>query len=234
MIRLLKVIGCAAVLLGLPILVFASVDPEETLVGETEAEFNELWNEALKLASVSSSSKDLVWVSQIHEKVAEPFLTYWALDDSLSLLLGIHSEELSEPWRSQLIDALGVTLTRYVFEVLLDYDLNKKTIQNFEIQLTQDVPSIHATVAGPLGINVALQYILLIRNDQVFIRDMEVATIRYSNWKKSFYQKYVKKGDWQGLILALNKKNDRFFARFCEGSKDQVVMPVYIKTACNI
>jgi hypothetical protein len=233
MLRLLRAFELV-ILLGFPLLAFGSVDAEEALVGETEAEFNRLWETTLKLASVDSSSKDVVWATQIQNKVAEPFLTYWALDDLLSLLLETHNEGLGEPWRSQVIDALGVTLTRYVFEVLLDYDVNQQTIKDLEVHLKQEAPSIDAKVEGPLGISVALRYLLIKRDDQVFIRDMEVANIRYSNWKKSFYLKYAKKADWQGLILALNKKNNRFFAQFCKGSNNQSVMPLYIKTACEI
>jgi hypothetical protein len=234
MFRSLRSIGLAIILLGLPLSASSSADTEEMLVAETEVGFNRLWEETLKWASVSASSKDVAWAAQIQEHVAGPFLTYWALDDLLSQLLGADNDNLKEPMRSQVINALGVTLTRYIYEVLVDYDLNQKTIQDLEIYLTQEAPSIHASVKGPLGIHVALKYMLLIRDGQVFIRDMEVANIRYSNWKKSFYRKYAKKSDWQGLIFALNKKNDRFFTRFCESNNDRIGMPIYIQTACDI
>ena len=234
MLRLLGVVGLAAVLLGLSMSVVSSAEPKDALVDATEADFNRLWESTLALASVNAASKDLVWAAQIQEHVAGPFLTYWALDDLLSKLLEADNDNLKEPIRSQVINALGVTLTRYIYEVLVDYDLNQKTIQDLEIHLTEEAPSIHASVKGPLGIHVALQYMLLIRDGQVFIRDMEVANIRYSNWKKSFYRKYAKKADWQGLIFALNKKNDQFFARFCKSNNDRVGMPIYIQTACDI
>jgi len=232
MMRLLPPAALALALLVLPAFASSSIDAEEALVGRTEAEFNRLWNKTLELALVSSANKDLAWATQIEQDVAGPFLAYWALNDLLSLLLGTHNEALSEPLRSQLVNAVGVTLTRYVFEVLLDYDLNQKTIKDVEIHLEQEAPSINAKVKGPLGVTVALRYIVLIRDDQVFIRDMEVANIRYSNWKKSFYRKYAQQGDWQGLIVALNEKNHRFFRQFCEGGSDKIMTPSYIKTAC--
>lgn len=193
MMRLLPSAALAIALLVLPVCASSSIDAEEALVGPTEAEFNRLWNKTLELALVSSVTKDLAWATQIERDVAGPFLAFWALDDLLSLLLGTHNEALKEPLRSQVVNALGVTLTRYVFEVLLDYDVNQKTIKDLEMHLTQEAPSINAKVKGPLGVTVALRYIVLIRDDQVFIRDMEVASIRYSNWKKVFITSMLRK-----------------------------------------
>lgn len=232
MMRLLPPAALAVALLVLPAFASSSIDAEEALVGRTEAEFNRLWNKTLELALVSSANKDLAWATQIERDVAGPFLAFWALDDLLSLLLGTHNEALKEPLRSQVVNAVGVTLTRYVFEALLDYGVNQETIKDLEIHLTQEAPSINAKVKGPLGVTVALRYIVLIRDDQVFIRDMEVANIRYSSWKKSFYHKHAKKGDWLGLILALNEKNHRFFRQFCAGGSNTIMTPSYIKTAC--
>ena len=202
------------------------------LVDSTEQTFNQLWDEALQLASIPSKHKTLIWATQVEQRIAEPYMQHWNIPALLNLLLDDDLETIDLVSREALVQQVRVTFKRYVFEVLLEYKINEKSIDNMVLRLDETPPSIRATVKGPLGIPVALQYITTIQSGKLFIQDMEVANIRYSNWKKSFYRKYAKKGDWRGLILALTEKNDRFFARFCEGGNNQTALPVYIKTAC--
>lgn len=202
------------------------------LVESTEQAFNQLWSEALQLASVPSEHKNSLWATQVEHRIAEPFMQYWNMPALLNLLLDDDVTAVDAAFREGIIQQLRITFKRYVFEVLLEYKINEKSIEDMILRLDETPPSIRANVKGPLGIPVALQYITTIQSGKLFIQDMEIANIRYSNWKKNFYRKYAKNSDWQGLILALDKKNERFFSHFCEGSKNQLSIPDYIKTAC--
>ena len=216
----------------LVVIAYSSANSPELMTERAENEFHQLWGKAVELASVPAASKDLAWAIRVEHEVAAPFLAYWALQNLLEELVGPNGATIEPVVHAQLIQALQITLKRYVFEVLLDYEVDRKTIQDLRIHLYTNTPSIDLVVMGPLGISLNLRYLLSTQNTSLFIKDMEVTNIRYSRWKKRFYQKYAKNNDWRGLIDALTKKNNRFFYSFCRPDDNKIDAPVYIQTSC--
>jgi uncharacterized protein YlbG (UPF0298 family) len=80
------------------------------------------------------------------------------------------------------------------------------------------------------------------QGDSVFITDMVVGGIAYSDWKRRYYKSYAKKSDVSGLIRALRTKNSEFFVRFCEVSVEEndvgtefvSQFPAYIQQSCAL
>ena len=205
-------------------------------------DFNRLWNKAEILAAVESKNKNQAWLLDVDAQLISPFLNYWVFSDLLDCLLEEFSKDLSERARSDLIATLHSTFARYVIEVLFEYRINSETISDVVIKNNNETLVLQAKIKGPLGLPVSLEFNSVAQGDSVFITDMVVGGIAYSDWKRRYYKSYAKKNDFSGLIHALQTKNSEFFVRFCEVSVEEngvgtefvSQLPVYIQQSCAL
>ena len=205
-------------------------------------DFNRLWSKAEILGSVESKNKNQAWLLDVDAQLISPFLNYWAFSDLLDSLLEESSDDLSARARSDLVATLHATFARYVVEVLFEYRINGETISDVIIKQNNETLVLQAKIKGPLGVPVSLEFKSVTQGDSVFITDMVVAGIAYSDWKRRYYKSHIKKNGVNGLIRALRAKNSEFFVRFCEvsavendiGIEFMSHFPLYIQHSCAI
>ena len=175
-----------------------------------------LWQEAVALASVDDEQKKGAWALDVHSRVVDPYRAWWRFSGLLDRLLSGATAKPNEIQRQALEQALADSMSRYVFEILLDNAIEGRALEAIEVVDVDGLPQIGLTVGGPFGLPVQVVYLTDGVADQWHVVDMVVAGIRYSEWKGHRYKKFADKGDWSTLQTELEAKNHAFFGQFCD------------------
>lgn len=207
-----------------------------------------LWQEAVALASVDDEQKKGEWALEVHRRVVDPYLGWWRFSGLLDRLLSGAEAKPNEIQRQALEQVLADTMSRYVFEVLLDHAIDGRALEAIEVMEVDGLPHIALTVGGPFGLPVRVAYFTDGMADQWHVVDMVVAGVRYSEWKGHRYKKSADNGEWSTLLTELEAKNREFFGQFCEqvdvGTVElkevgpdkmlPIPLPRYLSSACQL
>ena len=225
----------------------ANVHAAETVQNRQLASaLHHLWQEAVALASVDDELKKGRWVLDVHGRVVDPYLRWWRFSGLLDRLLSGAKAKPNEIQRQALEQVLADTMSRYVFEVLLDHAIDGRALEAIEVMEVDGLPHIALTVGGPFGLPVQVAYFTEGLTDQWHVVDMVVAGVRYSEWKGHRYRKSADNGDWSTLLTELEAKNQEFFGQFCDQLGNRTVelgeprphqmmqtpLPRYLSSAC--
>ena len=174
-----------------------------------------LWQEAIFFSGVDDDQKQLDWVLDVNARIISPYLDYWQFSRLLDRLLTGAREKPNEVQQQALEHALADTMSRYVFEVLIDDAIDGRALDALEVLENEGVPHVRLTVSGPFGLPVHVAYVTEVSEGQWRVVDMMVAGVRYSEWKGRSYRERANSGDWETLLTELEAKNREFFAQFC-------------------
>ena len=205
-----------------------------------------LWQEASALASVDDEQKKGAWALDVHSRIVDPYLGWWRFSGLLDRLLAGAEAKPNEIQRQALERVLADTMSRYVFEVLLDHAIDGHALEAIEVVDVEDRSQIALTISGPFGLPVQVVYFTEGLTDQWHVVDMVVAGVRYSEWKGHRYRKSADNGDWSTLLTELEAKNQEFFGQFCDQLSNRTVelgeprphqmmqtpLPRYLSSAC--
>lgn len=227
----------------------ANVHAAETVQNRQLASaLHHLWQEAVALASVDDELKKGRWVLDVHGRVVDPYLGWWRFSGLLDRLLSGAEAKPNEIQRQALEQVLADTMSRYVFEVLLDHAIDGRALEAIEVMEVDGLPHIALTVGGPFGLPVQVAYFTDGMADQWHVVDMVVAGVRYSEWKGHRYKKSADNGEWSALLTELEAKNREFFGQFCDqvdiGTDElkeagphkmmPIPLPRYLSSACQL
>lgn len=184
-----------------------------------------LWQEAVLFADIGNDQKQIDWALNVDARIIGPYLRYWRFSGLLDRLLVDTKVKPNEIQRQALERSLANTMSRYVFEVLIDRAIEGRRLDALEILQGDESPNIRLTISGPFGLPIRVVYVTEVMDDQWGVVDMVVAGIEYSQWKGRVYKQHADNGDWNSLLAQLEAKNHEFFVRFCDELDSKLVEP---------